>query len=262
MFHSAVALTKRDISLWSPSTWVRDQLIEGGVVADDVVTLPFGVDPKVFYPTCGSMREFWRQRFGMEGFTFLHVGSLAAHTGFAQIVVAFALLARSHSDVRLVLKSVDRLHEGPRALGAALSLLPSSDLRNVIDRITYIGEAISLVEMAGLYQSADAYLGGQGSSFGRPTLEAMACGTPVVCTQGGPSDDFLGPGVALLSPRDDLQPSPPALASLMERLMFSTELQHTLATAGAARALDHWTWAHAAERLIAFVSGGAPLRLI
>jgi glycosyltransferase involved in cell wall biosynthesis len=258
---SALALTRRGISLWSPSQWVHDRLVKDGVRPGDVVTLPFGVDHKVFYPTSAPMRNFWRRRFGIEGFTFLHVGSLAAHTGFAQLVVAFANMARKHSDARLVIKSVDRLHDGTRALANALSLLPAYDLSNVIDRITYMGEAISVVEMAGLFQSADAYLAGQGTSFGRPTLEAMACGTPVIATEGGPSADFAQEKVVLLSPKDDGLVSSEALAELMSKLMLSMSLQHTLATAGAARALQSWTWAHSAERLLTFVPG-APLRPI
>lgn len=258
---SALSLTRRGISLWSPSQWVHDQLIKGGVKPGAVVTLPFGVDHKVFYPTSAPMRGFWRRRFAIEGFTFLHVGSLAAHTGFAQLVVAFAHMARNHSDARLVIKSVDRLHDGTRALANALSLLPAYDLSNVIDRITYMGEAISVVEMAGLFQSADAYLAGNGTSFGRPTLEAMACGTPVIATEGGPSADFAEHEVVLLSPQEEGQASSEALSQLMSKLMLSTSLQHTLATAGAARALQSWTWAHSAERLLSFVPG-APLRPI
>ncbi|MDX2020091.1 MAG: glycosyltransferase family 4 protein [Deltaproteobacteria bacterium] len=260
-FRSALALTKRGISLWAPSHWVRNHLLNAGVAENHVVTLPFGVDPKVFAPASTPMRDFWRKRFGFDGFTFLHVGTMAAHTGLAQLVTAFARVARRHSDARLVLKSVDRLHEGPRALAGALALLTAADLHNVIDRISYMGEAVSLVEMAGLYQASDTYLAGHGSSFGRPTLEAMGCGTPVICSEGGPSDDFAHADVVLRAASDGARVCSEAMAESMERLMLSNDLQKRLSTASPVWVHHAWTWAHAAERLLSFVPG-APMRAV
>jgi glycosyltransferase involved in cell wall biosynthesis len=52
--------------------------------------------------------------------------------------------------------------------------------------------------MAQLYQTADAYVSPYAAEgFNMPVLEAIASGLPVICTAGGPTDDFTSPEFAL-----------------------------------------------------------------
>jgi len=45
---------------------------------------------------------------------------------------------------------------------------------------------------------ADAYLCPYSAeAFNMPALEAAACGLPVICTAGGPTDEFIDPTIAL-----------------------------------------------------------------
>src|SRR6185503_9965920 len=47
-------------------------------------------------------------------------------------------------------------------------------------------------DMAGLYQASDCYVSSYvAEGFNMPVLEAAACGVPVICTAGGPTDDFV-----------------------------------------------------------------------
>jgi glycosyltransferase involved in cell wall biosynthesis len=61
--------------------------------------------------------------------------------------------------------------------------------------------------MAELYQAADCYVSPYvAEGFGIPVLEAAACGLPVICTEGGPTDDFVSDEFALriASTREEL----------------------------------------------------------
>ena len=52
---------------------------------------------------------------------------------------------------------------------------------------------LTLAQLNSLYNLADAYLTPyRAEGFNLPALEAQTCGTPVIATAGGATDDFLG----------------------------------------------------------------------
>ena len=63
--------------------------------------------------------------------------------------------------------------------------------------------------------------------FGIPILEAMACGTPVITSNGLPMAEVAGDGALLVEPREDK-----SIAQAMERLVREEDLRHQLRTAG------------------------------
>jgi glycosyltransferase involved in cell wall biosynthesis len=51
---------------------------------------------------------------------------------------------------------------------------------------------LNLAQLNALYNAADAYVTPyRAEGFNLPALEAQSCGTPVVATRGGATDDFL-----------------------------------------------------------------------
>jgi alpha-1,3-rhamnosyl/mannosyltransferase len=85
--------------------------------------------------------------------------------------------------------------------------------------------------------------------FGLTVLEAMACGTPVVCSTAASLPEVAG-DAALLVPTDD----PEALAAAMDRLLRDTDLCHTLRAAGLARAAL-FSWDECARKTLAVYEG-------
>ena len=76
--------------------------------------------------------------------------------------------------------------------------LSPAELSLVQPRLFYRGATLPFSEMALLFQMADAYLAPyHGEGFVTPALEAIACGCPVICTAGGPTDDFTTSDFAL-----------------------------------------------------------------
>lgn len=67
--------------------------------------------------------------------------------------------------------------------------------------IVILDETLSAEEMAALYRSTDAFvLPTRGEGWGRPIIEAMACGTPVIATFASGPTDFLTDNTAILIP--------------------------------------------------------------
>jgi glycosyltransferase involved in cell wall biosynthesis len=72
--------------------------------------------------------------------------------------------------------------------------------------------------------------------FGLPVLEAMACGTPVVCSRAASLPEVGGDAVVYFDPED-----PEELAGAIERVLSSEELQLSLKAKGLERA-KQFTW--------------------
>ena len=92
-----------------------------------------------------------------------------------------------------------------------------------------------------------------------PPLEAAACGTPLVVTAGGPTDDYADPAFALKIasrpahyPRfgGGLAPDLDSLIDCMERLVSGRASQIDMSR-GAALVRDRHSWARVADRLVA-----------
>ena len=80
--------------------------------------------------------------------------------------------------------------------------------------------------------------------FGLTPLEAMACATPVVCSDAGSLPEVVG-DAALLAPPDDEE----AWAIALRRVLEDPDLQHSLSEQGLARARQ-FSWEKAARQTL------------
>lgn len=99
-------------------------------------------------------------------------------------------------------------------------------------------------DLPALYAAADLFaFPARYEGFGIPVIEAMACGTPVVCADNSSLPEAAG-DAALLVNCDDIQ----ALAAAMGRLIEESALRARLRAAGLAQAA-RFTWDAAAAAL-------------
>jgi glycosyltransferase involved in cell wall biosynthesis len=171
--------------LWVPSDYVRAMYLEAGVDPDRVVTIPNGVDLEVFTPD-GPERALPDAR---EGTRFLFVGGLIGRKGADVLFDAWLTAFADRDDVTLVLKDfgADGIYRDsgrePIRQHVASGALP---------RIVLIDDELSTEALASLYRACDVLVHPyRGEGFAMPVLEAMACGLPVIVTDGGPTDEFV-----------------------------------------------------------------------
>jgi glycosyltransferase involved in cell wall biosynthesis len=96
-----------------------------------------------------------------------------------------------------------------------------------------------------VYGSSDVFVSAEKKAgWSNTTIEAMACGVPVVCTASGTSDFALHDETALVVPRTSWH-----VRRALERLMGDEPLRARLAKAGLAKART-FSWDETAERLL------------
>jgi glycosyltransferase involved in cell wall biosynthesis len=159
----------------------------------------------------------------------LFVGSLKPHKNIFTLLQAFALLRKRH-DIRQRLLIV-----GDDAHWKSLLLEECSRL-GIHDTTTFV-PYVSQELLPKVYAAADLLvMPSTIEGFGLPVLEAMASGTPVVCSRAASLPEVAGDAALYFDPT-----SAEELAEKMEELLNSGELQESLRAKGLERA-KQFTW--------------------
>jgi predicted O-linked N-acetylglucosamine transferase (SPINDLY family)/glycosyltransferase involved in cell wall biosynthesis len=253
-----------DLAMMTPSEWSRSGMIRGGADPDKVVVVPHGFDPAIFKPAESAERARLRRDLGWEDdFIFLNAGALTANKGIYELLKVFAAIVPDYPKARLVLKGLDSIYSSTRSLDEYKAALTEQQRKIVEPRVTYVGKTMTFAQTAELYQSADAYVSPyKAEGFNIPALEAAACGLPLICTAGGPTDEFTDESFCLrikselrparidgIPAAHELEPDLEHLIQLMQRVMDDSGFRQKCRAAGPAYVCARSTWKHAADRL-------------
>jgi glycosyltransferase involved in cell wall biosynthesis len=242
----------------TPSQWSRQGFLRLGLRPEQVRVVPHGVQTDIFRP---GTRPPAKEK---SGFVFAHASAMTNNKGTEILLRAFAAVASKHPDVRLLLKGTDGLYSSKERLAKALGELPAQAQHLITDRMTYTGEPFSVRQMADFYRSAGAYVSPyRAEGFNLPVLESAASGTPVICTKGGPTDEFMRDDFtlfidSLLTPIPNsrsgswFNPSLDHLIELMFRVMDDAVWRKTAALAGPSHAAN-FNWSVVVDKLLSAI---------
>jgi glycosyltransferase involved in cell wall biosynthesis len=186
-----------------------------------------GIDTEVFYPEPSIARNPWQ--------LITTASADQPLKGTQHLIPAFAQLCQRHP--RLTLVFIGK----PKPGGPTEQLI---DAHGVAEKIRFV-HGISDDEIRHLYaSSAIAVVPSEYEGFGFPAGEAMACGLPVVSTDGGALPEVVGEAASVVPVGN-----PSALAGAIEELLNNPALRENLARAGAKRIRTHFTWQQAAQQM-------------
>lgn len=190
--------------VWTPTSFNFRSFVSSGVSPHRIRVMPLGVDCDVFVPPPPGTRPHMP-------FTFLSVFEWIPRKGYHTLIPAFACRFRT-GNARLVLKvqNNDRYDPSGRAIYEEVRrLCEMADAPEAAERITIVGRILSDIEMARLYQQADAFvLPSSGEGWGFPILEAACTGLPVLCTAWSGPMDYLADDNSYLIPVQKIVPVP------------------------------------------------------
>ena len=171
--------------IWTPSTFSRQSFIDSGLDFNKVQVIPNGINPDILKPFGEKMAIDTKKRF-----KFLFVGGTIFRKGTDVLIRAFLRTFTKQDDVCLVIKDMgsDTFYQGQTMREQIAKVNQTAEAPEII----YLDDSFTEEEMASLYRACDIFTCSyRGEGFSLPTLEAMACGLPVIVTQGGSTDDFV-----------------------------------------------------------------------
>ncbi|PPT06401.1 glycosyl transferase group 1 [Geitlerinema sp. FC II] len=263
------AYRETDTVIVTSSEWSRQGFIASGTEPSRVVVVPLGVDTQRCRPLPPDKRKALRRELGIDNyFVFLNVSSLHPRKGIRPLLKAFSRASDRHPEARLILKGTSSLYESQKyVLDALEEMLTPQERERTIPRISYIGKDLSFEEVIRLHQAADVYVSPYlAEGFNLPVLEAIACGNPVICTAGGPTDDFTRSDFALRvdsrpiwveidnESRLLLSPNIESLVAAMERAIADSVFRETARRSGVMFVEDNYTWSKTVDRLLGVFS--------
>ncbi len=220
-----------DTIIITSSQWSRTGFINSGADGNRVVVVPLGVDPRVCKPLESWQKTKLREQLGwQDSFIFLNVSAMGNRKGICPLLKAFVTIAEKYPQARLVLKGTESLYSSKSSILQAIkTTLTDREAAIIIPKLAYIGEDYSFAQVVQLYQAADAYVSPYlAEGFNLPVLEAIACGLPVICTAGGPTDDFTRSEFAW---RIDSQKTTMKISG-EDRWIFNPNIEHLMTLMG------------------------------
>lgn len=254
-----------DSIIVTSSQWSKTGFINSGADGDRVVVVPLGVDTKVCKPLERAEKFQLREALvWQDHFIFLNVSAMGNRKGICPLLKAFAAIAQKYPQARLVLKGTESLYSSKSSIVQAIkNTLTDREAAIVVPKLAYIGEDYSFAEVAQLYQAADAYVSPYlAEGFNLPVLEAIACGLPVICTAGGPTDDFTRSEFAwrIDSQKTTMQingedrwifnPNLDHLIHLMEQMIEQDNFRDRARNTGYKFVDEQYTWKRIVDRLL------------
>ena len=226
--HMQTRVARRLRHIVTVSEFSRQDLAQQfGVDPINVTVIHNGVDCDEFKPMAGVLREPHR--------LITTASADQPLKGTQHLLPAFASLREKHPDLRLTFVGK------PKPGGVTERQIAELGLEDAIDFHHGIGSC----EMVQLYAHASiAVVPSEYEGFGLPAAEAMACGVPVVSTDGGALPEVVG-AAGIVVPKADSA----ALADAIDTLLRDPLRRDALGAAGRERMLQRFNWTTVAEQL-------------
>ena len=225
-------LVKRVAYILANSEYTRQRLLERfSLPKDKVVLCPFAQSER-FAPTSEEEVERFRVEQGLPKRYLLSIGNIEPRKNLATLATAWKQTVAREEGVELVLAGgVNRAVFNTAASAADALRDPTIRLLGF-----FPDEKLPL-----LYQGAEAFaFPSLAEGFGLPILEAMACGTPVICSDTTAMPETAGGAARLIPPREA-----EAWVEAIDSVLLEDQIRRRMRSDGLKRA-TRFSWSRTA----------------
>ena len=228
----SVAARRADVVLTGTEAAADELAQHTPIGRDRIRVIPYGVDHEAATP---EEIEATLDKYGLSGTPFaLWVGTIEPRKNVGTLVAAFAQVARGTELPHALVLA------GPQGW-LSEDLIGPEDRRSLGSRLRQVGR-VSDTELRALYAAADVFaLPSRHEGFGIPTLEAMAQGTAVICSDIPALREISGGASRLVPPGVTAE-----WAEALAAVLGDREERDRLAEAGRARA-SRFSWERTAR---------------
>ena len=208
------------------------------VPSEKISVVPNGVDLKRFHPENDKeVIEKVKEKYKVSGEYFLYLGTLEPRKNLVRLILAYAEARKENADFPMLVLAggkgwmYDEIFQTVERL----------NLQHTVNFPGYIADE----DVAALLSGAKAFVfPSLYEGFGMPVIEAMACGVPVLTSNGSALKE-IAEGAALLVDETSIEEMKKALLQLYQ----DEKLQQELVEKGMKRAKEY-SWEYAGKRLI------------
>jgi glycosyltransferase involved in cell wall biosynthesis len=214
---------KRADHIITVSEYSKRDLVQTYGVHEGKITVTYEGAGDQFVP-CNreAAKEALARKYRIEGDFVLYLGRLQARKNLVRLVNAYARTRNVGFPHKLVLA-------GQQDSLSQSVLLRIRELK--LENDVLLPGYVAAVDVPSFYNAADVFVYPSiFEGFGLPIMEAMACGTPVVTSQGSSLDEVAGDAAVLVDPLDEL-----SIADALNQVLADPELRKRLGRAGLRR---------------------------
>lgn len=212
-----------------PSQFTKDELLKMTTISETMIDIiPNAYNSNIFKPMPIEMRRDFFNKYELRGKYILFVGSLFPYKNFGTLIEAFLQIKNQipHSLVIVGRKEFS-----------------SEPLMND-KRIRYM-DYVPSEDLPLFYSYADLFVHPSlREGFGIPPLESMACGTPVISSNGGSLPEVIGDAGIFFDPQDSS-----SLSQLILNVINNEKLRKELVEKGFRQA-EKFSWNKTAEGIL------------
>jgi len=214
----------------------RDVVRLLGIQEQRVRVIYLAPDESVLRPVSHEEKETIRLKYGLSDSFVLYLGGLDKRKNVPALMRALAALP---PEIKWQLAISGRVRTDNAPLFPNLPAIAAQ--LDIEDRVVFLGFAPdedkpALMHAATCFAFPSLYEG-----FGMDHLEAMACGTPVICSNRSSLPELTGEGGITIDP-DDI----PAFTDALRRVLTDSNLRAELSQRGLAQA-STFTWRRTAQ---------------
>jgi len=173
-----------------PSQYVREELLKTALIPEGKINvIPFACAPYFSPRKDDQQLAAIKEKYALPEQYLFFLGNQEPKKNLAGLIHAMAEIG--NPEIKLVLA-------GSPGWGVSVTtLIKELNLADQVLDLGYVPDA----DLPGLYQLAEIFVfPSLAEGFGFPVLEAMACGTPVLCSDRGALPEVVGDAALIIDP--------------------------------------------------------------
>ena len=184
----------------TPSNWSKKGFLDIGFREDQIIVVPHGIDLDTFNLISFEEKTNLRNKYKIKSddFVLTNISAMFTNKGVETLIAAYGILKKKNKNLKLILKDQSNLY-GKKA-NEVIKKVFNSNLNKkynifndeMYNDIIIISENLNFNELRDIYSITDCYVSPYtAEGFNLTPLEAAACGTQIVVTSKGSTDEYF-----------------------------------------------------------------------